>query len=70
MAKQRRKSITENEVRTILAVWSSILEKYHWDYNQINTVIGSLTIVEMQDLYSKLRNWYNQDAIEAEREEW
>lgn len=69
MAK-RRKSLSETEVRTILAVWESVLEHTHWNYQEMNCFIGSLTIEEMQELYSKLRNWYNKDAIEAEREEW
>lgn len=66
----RRKSLSEKDVRTILAVWESVLEDNHWNWNNINRFIGSMTIDEMQELYSKLKNWYNKDAIEAEREEW
>lgn len=66
---QRRKSLAEKDVRTILAVWESVLEDNRWNWNNINRFIGSMTIDEMQELYSKLRNWYNKDAIETEREE-
>lgn len=59
----RRKSISEKEVRTVLAVFEE-LEKM--PYDKLNTFLGSLTIQEMQALNSKLKKWYR----EEEKEEW
>lgn len=69
MAK-RRKSLSETEVRTILAVWESVLEHTHWNYQEMNCFIGSLTIEEMQELYSKLKKWYNVDPEWEELKEY
>ena len=43
---------TADEKRTIKAVFGELLKK---PYSEINTFLGSLTIEEMQKLYSKLR---------------
>lgn len=43
--------LTQNEKRTICAVFGELLRK---PYNELNTFLGSLTIEEMQKLYSKL----------------
>lgn len=44
--------ITANEKRTIKAVFGELLKK---PYSELNCFLGSLTIEEMQKLYSKLR---------------
>lgn len=50
--KENRMTLTENEKRTVKAVFSELLKK---PYSEINCFLGSLTIEEMQILYSKLR---------------
>lgn len=44
--------LTENEKRTIKAVFGELLKK---TYSELNSFLGSITIKEMQTLYSKLR---------------
>ena len=44
--------LTENEKRTVRAAFIELLEN---PYSEINCFLGSLTIEEMQRLYSKLR---------------
>lgn len=44
--------MTNDEKRTVLAVFSALLEK---PYRELNTFIGSETIKEMQEMYSRLR---------------
>ena len=44
--------MTEAEKRTVLAVFGELLKK---PYGELNTFLGSLTIEEMQKLYSKLK---------------
>ena len=44
--------LTANEKRTVKAVFRELLKK---PYSELNCFIGSLTIEEMQKLYSKLR---------------
>ena len=62
----RRKSLSEKQVRTIIAAWSSVLEYTKWDYGKLNTFVGSVTIDEMMELYGKLHDWYNMDEIDEE----
>ena len=44
--------LTANEKRTVKAVFGELLKK---PYSELNCFLGSLTIEEMQKLYSKLR---------------
>ena len=44
--------LTENEKRTIKAVFGELLKK---PYSELNSFLGSITIEEMQTLYLKLR---------------
>lgn len=47
-----RVNLTEDEKRTVLAVFDSLVKL---DYRELNKFLGSITIKEMQSLYSKLR---------------
>ena len=44
--------LTADEKRTVRAVFAELLKK---PYSELNCYLGSLTIEEMQKLYSKLR---------------
>lgn len=44
--------MTDNEKRTVLAVFGELLKK---PYDELNTFLGSLTIEEMQRLYHRLK---------------
>ena len=44
-------NLTENEKRTVLAVFDSLVKL---DYGELNKFLGSITIMEMQSLYYKL----------------
>ena len=56
----KRKSLNENQVRTILAVFSE-LEKM--PYDKLNTFLGSITIEEMLELHTTLNNWYQPKVL-------
>lgn len=45
--------LTENEKRTVKAVFGELLKK---PYSELNCFLGCLTIDEMQKLYLKLRH--------------
>lgn len=47
--------ISDNHVRTIIAVFGELLRK---PYEEVNTYIGSETYKEMQDLYSRAKQNY------------
>ena len=51
----RETTLNEKEVRTVLAVFEDLVKM---PYCELNKMIGSITIKEMQDLNSKLRKWY------------
>ena len=57
--------LTADEKRTVKAVFGELLKK---PYSEINTFLGSLTIEEMQKLYSKLRyeQYLDERGIEYE----
>ena len=63
---QRRKSLKESEIRTILAVFD---EARKLPYSQLNTKLGSLTIAEMVELSVKLNRWYKGES-DADDEMW
>lgn len=44
--------LTANEKRTVKAIFGELLKKR---YSELNCFLGSITIEEMQKLYSKLR---------------
>ncbi len=65
---QRRKSLSEKDIYTIYAVFASIDEKFpRW--TDKNAFIGSMTIDEMMELQSKLKNWLF-GKKDPEEEEW
>ena len=66
---QRRKSLSEKDIRTVLAVIESYQEqnKYRWD--EMNRHMGSLTIEEMYALQSKLRKWYDPQKYDRDPED-
>lgn len=64
---QRRKSLTEKDIRTVLAVIESYQEQNSWNWSKMNVHMGSITIEEMYQLQAKLKKWYHNDE---EREEW
>ena len=49
------KCFSENEVKTILAVF---YELNKMPYDKLNTFLGSLTIKEMHKLWDELTDWY------------
>ena len=65
---QRRKSLSEKDIRTILAVFESLQEHCHYRWSELNTILGSMTIDEMQALQLKLRMWYK--GYTEDEEEW
>ena len=56
----KRKSLNENQIRTILAVFSTFIGK---PYEEVNKELGSLTIEEMLELFSVLNNWYQPNVL-------
>lgn len=55
----RRKSLTEKEVRIVLASFNE-LRKNGYEENE---TIGGFSIKEMNDLEKKLKKWYVKDFI-------
>ena len=45
-------TLTADEKRTVLAVFDDLM---HLPYSEVNRFVGSLTIQDMQKLYSKLK---------------
>ena len=45
-------TLTENEKRTVIAVFDELLKM---KYDDLNKFLGSLTITEMHQLYEKMR---------------
>ena len=54
---QRRKSLSEKDIQTVLAVFASIMEDNHYNWSKMNRFIGSMTLDEMIALDRKLRAW-------------
>jgi hypothetical protein len=65
---QRRKSLSENDIRTIVAVWNSLQERCGYNWNELNKFIGSMTLDDMYKLGWKLEDWL--DGGKKEWEEW
>ena len=58
--------MSTKEVRTMLAIIESFREKCDYKYEVINTVMGSLTIKDMNALYIKLDRYYNPENYNDE----
>jgi hypothetical protein len=54
------KCLSENEVRTILAVF---YELGKMPYDKLNTFLGSVTIKEMNKLWGELNDWYQTKVL-------
>ena len=61
-----------NEKRVVMAVFSSLLEM---SYSELNKILGSVTIQEMQSLYHRLK-WedccrqYGKDYEDMTEDDW
>ena len=55
-----RKTLNDKQVRTILAVFSELVNK---PYSELNTILGSITIQEMKELNSQLSSWYKSKVL-------
>lgn len=66
---QRRKSLSEKDIRTVLAIIESYREQNHYNWSEMNRHMGSLTIEEMIALNSKLKQWYHKNDVEDEYED-
>ena len=56
----KRKSLNENQIRTILAVFSALQGK---PYEELNKILGSITIEEMVELKGVLNDWYQPKVL-------
>ena len=65
----RRKSLSEDEVRTVLAVIESYREQNRYNWEEMNRHMGSITIEEMIILDSKLKRWYKPEQYNADPED-
>lgn len=62
----KTRELTENEVRTVLSVFGELRKM---KYGNLNTFLGSITINEMNELYSKLNGWYQGEVLGKEYDE-
>lgn len=67
---QRRKSLSEKDIRTVLAIIESYREQNHNNFGEMNRHMGSLTIEEMIALNSKLEEWYHKDDVVDEYDDY
>lgn len=65
----RRKSLSEKDVRTVLAIIESYREQNRYAYDEMNKHMGSLTIEEMIALDSKLKKWYDPEKYDRDPED-
>lgn len=63
---EKTKELTENEVRTVLAVFDELRKM---PYDKLNTFLGSITIEEMNQLNEKLNGWYQGEVLGKEYSE-
>lgn len=61
---QRRKSLSDKDIRTIVAVMESFREQNHNRFNEMNRYLGSMTIEDMVALQSKLENWLGDEVLD------
>lgn len=66
---QRRKSLSENDIRTIIAVFESIKENNQYNWSKMNRFIGSMTLDEMLDLDERLKKWYDPEKYDRDPED-
>lgn len=64
----RRKSLSEKDIRTILAVIECYREQNHNRFDEMNRHMGSITIEEMIELNTKLYRWYNNMTWDPEED--
>lgn len=62
----RRKSLSEKDVRTVLAIIESFREQNNYRWEEMNKHMGSLTIDEMLNLNHKLDKWCNPEKYSEE----
>ena len=62
----KTKELTENEVKTVLAVFGELRKM---SYDTLNTFLGSITIDEMNQLNNKLNDWYQGEVLGKEYDE-
>lgn len=65
---QRRKRLSEKDIRTVLSIIESYQEQNHYVYSEMNRHMGSITIDEMQDLKNRLDRWYKNKRYDPEEE--
>lgn len=61
---QRRKSLSEKDIRTVLAVIECYQEQNNYRWDDMNRHMGNLTIEEMYALQSKLENWLGDEVLD------
>lgn len=61
---QRRKSLSESDVRTVLAVIECFQEQNHYRFDEMNRTMGNLTIEDMIALKSKLEKWKGEEVVD------
>lgn len=66
----RRKSLSEKDVTTVIAVFESILEDNQHNWSKMNRFIGSMTLDEMLVLNQKLKKWAYGEPKDPEDEQW
>jgi len=54
------KCLSEDEIRTILAVF---YELNKMPYDKLNIFLGSVTIKEMNKLWGELNDWYQTEVL-------
>lgn len=60
----RRKSLSEKEIRTILAIIECFREQNNYRWEKMNEHMGSITIDDMLKLNHKLDKWCNPEKYE------
>lgn len=66
---QRRKSLSEKDIRTIIAVFESVMEDNQYNWDKMNRFIGSMTLDEMLDLDDRLKKWYDPEKYDRDPED-
>lgn len=66
---QRRKNLSEKDIRTIIAVFESVMEDNQYNWHKMNRFIGSMTLDEMLALQDKLKKWYDPEKYNRDPED-
>lgn len=61
---QRRKSLSEKDINTIIAVMECFREQNHNRFEEMNRFMGSMTIEDMVALQSKLETWRGDEVVD------